>query len=196
VNQPKKPPRHAEAVADPKWDGVRLDAFVSEGLGLFSRSQAKQRIVEATVNGKPARLAKKLKAGDLVAVDYREAVPVDVLPEDIALEVLFENSDVIVMDKPQGMVVHPEAATRRGHWSTRSSSTARGWPRASARKSLGPCIVHRLDKETSGVIIAAKNPRAHEALFLPIQSRKARKLYLAILSGSPRRIAGGSRLDS
>jgi len=178
--------KHAEArIDDPAWEGIRLDAFVSECLGLFSRSQAKARIVEARVNEKPVRIAKKLKSGDLVAVDYRDAPPPDVTPQDIPLAIVFENDEVIVIDKPQGMVVHPGSGNPSGTLVNALLFHCAGLQSSFGGEDPRPGIVHRLDKETSGVIIAAKNARAHESLSLQFKTRKARKLYLALLIGSP-----------
>ena len=93
---------------------MRLDIFLAERLALFSRSQARARIVSLAVNGAPARLGKKLKVGDRISLAYAEAPGPDVSPEDIPLSILFENQDVIVVDKPQGMVVHPGSGNRSG----------------------------------------------------------------------------------
>ncbi|HUJ76266.1 MAG TPA: RluA family pseudouridine synthase, partial [bacterium] len=92
----------------------RLDVYLSEHLRLFSRSQARGRVVEVSVNGSAARLARKVRAGDILHVSYRDPPPLDLVPEDIPLTVLFENDDVIVVDKPAGMVVHPGSGNQSG----------------------------------------------------------------------------------
>jgi 23S rRNA pseudouridine1911/1915/1917 synthase len=170
--------------------GLRLDLFVSERLGLFSRSQAKARITEARVNGRSVRLSHKLKPGDLVSVEYTDAPPIDLLPEEIPLNILFENEDVIVIDKPQGMVVHPGSGNPGGTLLNALLFHCKGLGKAFGKEEPRPGIVHRLDKETSGVLIAAKNPRAHELLSAQFKSRRARKRYLALVQGRPRELRG------
>ncbi len=169
---------------------MRVDAFLAEHLALFSRSQARSRVVSLLVNGAPARLGKKLKLGDRITLAWAEAPGPDVEPEDIALSVIFENNDVIVVDKPQGMVVHPGSGNHAGtlvnallfHCARLADEFGAGDPR--------PGIVHRLDKDTSGVIIAAKNPAAHDFLARQFQARTAKKRYVAIVKGRPTPPAG------
>jgi len=171
-------------VDDPGAAGMRLDVYISERLRLFSRSQARARILSIAVNDAPARLGRRLRLGDVVTISYAEPQASDLAPEDIPLSVLFENDDAIVIDKPQGLVVHPGSGNPSGtlvnallfHCSGLTSSFTAGDPR--------PGIVHRLDKETSGVIIVAKNTRAHEFLAGQFQDRSVRKRYLALVSGA------------
>ncbi len=170
---------------DPGLEGTRLDVFLADHMRLFSRSQAKTRVVEARVNGSAVRLSRKLRQGDLVEVDFMEAAPVNAVPQNIPLSIIFENEDVIVLNKAQGMVVHPGSGNPTGtlvnallfHCGNLADEFGGGDSR--------PGIVHRLDKETSGVIIAAKNPRAHEFLSAQFKARRTRKRYLAILWGRP-----------
>ncbi|HET6487835.1 MAG TPA: RluA family pseudouridine synthase [Spirochaetia bacterium] len=174
----------------PELAGMRLDLFLSEGLGLFSRSQARGRVQEALVNGKPARLSKRLKLGDVVRVRWSEAPPMDLVPEDIPLEILYEDANVIVVDKPQGMVVHPGSGN-----ASHTLANALVYHCAQVQAlfppgDLRPGIVHRLDKETSGVIIVAKNPSAHEMLAGQFRARSVRKRYLALVRGRPKEEAG------
>ena len=120
-----QPPKSLEAtVEDPACAGMRLDIFLAERLALFSRSQARARIVSLAVNGAPW-LGKKLKVGDRISLAYAEAPGPDVSPEDIPLSILFENQDVIVVDKPQGMVVHPGQRQPLGHSRERHSFSLR-----------------------------------------------------------------------
>jgi len=178
------PQRRAEArVEDPGLAGTRVDTFVSETLGLFSRSQARARIVEVRVNGAPARLGRKLKAGDAVSVVYRDAPAPEASPENIPLSILFENDDVLVVDKPQGMVVHPGCGNLSGTLVNALLFHCEGIAARFGAGDARPGIVHRLDKETSGVIIVAKNVRAHEHLAAQFQARTVRKRYLAVVRG-------------
>ena len=181
VNQP----RTVEArVEDPAAVGMRLDVFISESLGLFSRSQVRSRILSIEVNGSPARLARRLKLGDRVSLVCAEPPAVQALAEDLPLDIIFENNDVIVIDKPQGMVVHPGSGNHSGTLLNallfHCSGLAAGFPADDPR----PGIVHRLDKETSGVIIAAKNARAHDFLASQFQDRSVQKRYIAIAAGT------------
>jgi len=177
-------PRAIEArVERPQDVGIRLDVFITERLGLFTRSQARSRVVSLAVNGAPARMGRKLKLGDVVLLSYADPPASDLTPENMPLAVLFENDDVIVIDKPQGLVVHPGSGNRSGtlvnavlfHF----RQLAAGFPPGDPR----PGIVHRLDKETSGVIIVAKSSAAHHFLAAQFQDRTARKRYVAVVQG-------------
>jgi 23S rRNA pseudouridine1911/1915/1917 synthase len=170
-------------VERPQDAGIRLDVFITERLALFTRSQARSRVVSVVVNGAPARMGRKLKLGDVVRVSYDDPPASDLLPEDLPLPVLFENDDVIVIDKPQGLVVHPGSGNRSGTLVNavlfHSRQLAAGFPPGDPR----PGIVHRLDKETSGVIIVAKTSAAHHFLAAQFQDRTVRKRYVAVVQG-------------
>jgi 23S rRNA pseudouridine1911/1915/1917 synthase len=165
--------------------GTRLDVFLADRMGLFSRSQAKARVLEARVNGSAARLSRKLKHGDVVEVDFTDAPPVNAVAQDMPLSIIFENDDVVVLDKAQGMVVHPGSGNQTGTLVNALLFHCRDLAREFGGEDLRPGIVHRLDKETSGVIIAAKNPRAHAFLASQFKARRAKKRYLAVLRGRP-----------
>ncbi len=169
---------------------MRLDVYVSERLRLFSRSQARGRILDIAVNGVPARLARKVRGGDVLTMSYVDPPQPDLAPEDIPLSVLFENEDVIVLDKPQGMVVHPGSGNRSGTMLNALLFHCRGLAERFAAGDSRPGIVHRLDKDTSGVIIAAKNVAAHAILSRQFHDRAARKRYLAVAVGAPPRASG------
>jgi 23S rRNA pseudouridine1911/1915/1917 synthase len=170
-------------VDDPGSAGMRLDVFIAEKLGLFSRSQVRLRVVSALVNGSPARLSKKLKLGDLVAVSYSDAPASTLEPEDIPLSILYENDDVVVLDKPQGMVVHPGSGNRSGTLVNALLFHYKDLARVFGADDPRPGIVHRLDKDTSGVIVVAKNARAHEELARQFRDRLVRKRYIALVAG-------------
>ena len=177
-------------VRDSSLAGVRLDVFIADHMKLFSRSQARTRVAEAQVNGRRVRLSHKLRLGDMVSVDYTEQVGPDVVAEDIPLSILFENDDAIVIDKPQGMVVHPGSGNAHGTMVNALLFHCSQLGEAFGQETARPGIVHRLDKETSGVIIAAKNPIAHEYLSAQFKSREVRKRYLAITVGTLPAAAG------
>jgi 23S rRNA pseudouridine1911/1915/1917 synthase len=128
-------------------------------------------------------MGRKLKLGDVVLLSYADPPASDLAPENLPLSVLFENDDVIVIDKPQGLVVHPGSGNRSGTLVNavlfHSQHLAAGFPPGDPR----PGIVHRLDKETSGVIIVAKNLAAHHFLAGQFQDRTVRKRYIAVVHG-------------
>ncbi|MCH5294585.1 MAG: RluA family pseudouridine synthase [Treponema sp.] len=167
---------------------TRIDKYVSEIPGGISRSHLKACATEILVNGKDAKLSHKISAGDSVQIRWQENIPQDIEPEDIPLRIIYEDSDVCVIDKEQGMVVHPAA----GNWSGTLVSALLWRYKKSAIQNAGdetqlrPGIVHRLDKDTSGVMITAKNHAAQE--FLSAQFRNHRTLikeYICICTGRP-----------
>ena len=172
-------------IEDPALTGLRLDRFVAEHLGLFSRSQLASRVRGLAVNGAPARQSRRLRLGDLVRVEYDDPAPLRVEGEPIPLAVIFENNDAIVIDKPPGMVVHPGNGNRSGTLLNALLAHRPGMAAAWGSGEARPGIVHRLDKDTSGVMVAAANPAAHEALARQFKDREVRKRYLAIVRGAP-----------
>jgi 23S rRNA pseudouridine1911/1915/1917 synthase len=184
-------PRTVEArVDDPAAVGMRLDVFIAENLGLFSRSQARSRILSVAVNGSPARLGRKLRLGDRVSLVCTDPPSINALAEDLPLNIIFENDDVIVIDKPQGMVVHPGSGNHSGTLLNALLHHCRGLAAEFPAEDPRPGIVHRLDKETSGVIIAAKNARAHDFLAAQFQDRTVQKRYIAIAAGTLPALSG------
>jgi 23S rRNA pseudouridine1911/1915/1917 synthase len=163
---------------------TRIDTYIADVLKLFSRSQAKKRVRVLLVNGRPAKLSKHLLPGDRLEVAYRDAPELQLEPEAIELRILYEDRNVLVIDKQQGMVVHPAG----GNWSG-TLVNALLWHCRDLRngfeaEELRPGIVHRLDKDTSGVIITAKNAKVREYLSEQFRRRRVLKRYLAILAGS------------
>ena len=170
----------------------RLDKFIASHApeSSLTRSQLKSSALCVLLNEKPAKLSSKVKQGDTVRVAW-ELPPITVEPEEIPLAVLFENSDVTVVDKAQGMVTHPGAGNRCGtlvnallfHWgkSVEQQTDADDDFHQNVRSG----IVHRLDKDTSGVIIAAKNQEAHLWLTEQFANRRVKKEYIALVAGRP-----------
>jgi 23S rRNA pseudouridine1911/1915/1917 synthase len=161
----------------------RLDAFITESLGLFPRSQLKQRLVRLLLNGKNVKPAKRVKDGDVIEIVWTDPPPPALEPEPMDLDIIFENDDVIVVNKPPGLVVHPGAGNRSHTLVNGLLARLGSLKETFAGSPLRPGIVHRLDKDTSGVIIAAKHPAALEHLARQFRRRKARKLYLAFAAG-------------
>ena len=173
----------------------RADRYIAETLGILSRSQLKARGAAIEVNGRVAKLSRPLKSGDRLVVTWTDEVSPALVPEALPLDILFEDDRVMVVNKAAGMVTHPGAGNRRGtlvnavlgHLAalpTRASSSAR----VSAPQRGG--IVHRLDKDTSGVIIIAKDAEAQAFLAGQFKDRSTRKEYLALTVGLPRGFSG------
>jgi 23S rRNA pseudouridine1911/1915/1917 synthase len=169
--------------------GMRLDRYIAERLGLLSRSQIKARELKAAVNGKEIKISHIVKGGDALELSWKEAEPLNIVPENIPLDILFENDRAVVINKAQGMVVHPGAGNRRGTLVNalyyRRLRRANELGGSLETEGLRPGIVHRLDKETSGVIIAAYDDEALAFLAGQFKSRKTGKTYIAIVKGIP-----------
>jgi 23S rRNA pseudouridine1911/1915/1917 synthase len=164
----------------------RLDKFLVGLLQEFSRSRIQGLIADGfvDVDGRAARKSgQPLENGSTVTVRIPPAVPTELLAEDIPLDIVFENDDLIVVDKPAGMVVHPAA----GHASGTLVNAVLGYD--PDLEGIGgeerPGVVHRLDKATSGLILLAKNERAHRWLQEQFRLRKVEKTYLALVDGKP-----------
>jgi 23S rRNA pseudouridine1911/1915/1917 synthase len=164
----------------------RLDHFLVERLPEFSRSRLQGLIKDGfiAVDGKPAKKAgQKLEPGSQVEVHIPPPVPSGLVGEDISLDILYEDDDLLVVNKPAGMVVHPAA----GHDTGTLVHAVLGYD--PHLEGIGgeerPGVVHRLDKETSGLILLAKNERAHSWLQDQFRLRKVQKIYLALVDGAP-----------
>ncbi len=172
-------------------EGLRADAFLAGAVEGLSRSAA-QKLLEAGLarcDGKPLTKSIKLPMGAVVEVDLPEPEPLEAQSEDIPLDVVFEDADVIVINKPVGLVVHPAPGHPSGtvvnallHHCGGSLSGING--------VLRPGIVHRIDRDTSGLLIAAKNDKAHLALAAQLQDHSLHRLYHGIVVGRLREDAG------
>ncbi|MFO7983572.1 MAG: RluA family pseudouridine synthase [Desulfuromonadales bacterium] len=161
----------------------RLDLYLAEKLPEKSRSQIKKLIEEGrvTIDGTAVRAALKLRGGEELRVDIPEAMPVETLPENIPLEILYQDSDLIVINKPAGMVVHPAAGHHSGTLVNALLYHCRDLSGISGE--LRPGIVHRLDKDTSGVMVAAKNDAAHQDLSRQFKLHSIARRYVALVCG-------------
>ena len=163
--------------------GIRIDMYVAEKVDI-SRV-AVQKLIEnqkLIVNGKNVKSSYKVKLGDVIEFEIEEPQEIDIKPEDIPLEVLYEDNDIIVVNKPKGMVVHPANGNLDG--------TLVNAVMAKCKNSLSgiggkirPGIVHRLDKDTSGAIIVAKNDKAHIKLSNQLKNHEIEKTYIALVRG-------------
>lgn len=171
--------------------GKRLDSFLAASLPELTRSAA-VRLIETgqvTIDGRPAAKSCKLTGRETISVILPEPEPIEALPQDIPLDVVYEDGDVIVINKPVGLVVHPAPGHPDGtlvnallHHCGDSLSGVGG--------ALRPGIVHRIDRDTSGLIIAAKNDAAHQALSAQLQDHTLARTYEAVVVGSLREDSG------
>jgi 23S rRNA pseudouridine1911/1915/1917 synthase len=170
--------------------GLRLDRYVSEQLNLLSRSQIKARNLKAKVNRKEVKLSRLVKHGDTLELCWDDAPPQNIIPQDIPLNIIFENERCVVINKEQGMVVHPGAGNRQGTLANALYFRILNRGGAKVSDSVRPGIVHRLDKDTSGIIIAAYDDEAHAFLSQQFKDRETRKNYIALVCGTPKEKKG------
>ena len=179
--------------------GARVDAFLAGALPLSrSRIQALLEDGHALVDGARARSNTRLRGGERVTVREPAPTPVDLVPEDLPLAVLFEDDDILIIDKAAGMAVHPGAGIPSG---TVANAVRFRCPEAAIGGELRPGIVHRLDKDTSGVLVIAKNDEALRALAAAFAERRVEKRYRAYCLGRPREdrfdlVTGHRRADN
>jgi 23S rRNA pseudouridine1911/1915/1917 synthase len=171
----------------PQEAGQRLDVFLAAQLPEFSRATL-QRAIDAghvRVAGGACKASLRLREGSQIVVNQIAVPREGPAPQDIPLTILYEDDAIVVVDKPAGMIVHPA----KGHWEgTLASALAHHFGTLSGRGGpTRPGIVHRLDRETSGVIVVAKNDQAHDALSAQFKAREVEKEYLAIVVGVPDR---------
>src|SRR5215468_2166123 len=171
----------------------RLDVFVSAQNARVSRAAARRWIDRGlvTVNGRPAKSARRVRPGDLIACPATEREPPPVEPEPIPLDVLHEDAAVLVVNKPAGLVMHPAP----GHWTGTllnalvhhvEARGSDGRPPPGAQRAR-PGLVHRLDRGTSGVLVIAKTDAAHRELSRQFRSHSIHRVYLALVAGAVRR---------
>lgn len=163
--------------------GERADKYIAEIVGILNRSQLKARGARLLVDGKEQKFSRRLAAGDRIELFWTDEPEHGLAPEKLDVTIIYEDDNVFVFDKAQGMVTHPAA----GNWGGTLANAAL-WLDAE-RKGGGSAprggIVHRLDKDTSGVIIVARNAEAHEFLASQFKNRTTRKEYLAFVRGFP-----------
>jgi 23S rRNA pseudouridine1911/1915/1917 synthase len=166
-----------------KNESGRLDKFLADQLPDHSRSQIQGWIKDeqVTVNSEPSKANYKLQQDDVIALSIPEPVEIDAQPEDIAIDIVYEDKDVVVINKPQGMVVHPSLGHESGTlvnallYHIKDLSGING--------KIRPGIVHRIDKDTSGLLMVAKNDVAHEKLAEQLQDKTAGREYIGLVHG-------------
>ena len=180
-----------EFIVEQETAGQRIDRFLSgEDTGL-SRSALQALVAEGHVqcNGKAVAKSLKLKAGDTVLLEIPDAKPIEAVPQDIPLDIVYEDSHLLVVNKPKGMVVHPAPGNPDGTlvnallWHCKGSLSGIGG-------EIRPGIVHRIDKDTSGLLVVAKNDAAHQALSAQMSVHSIHRVYHAVVYGNLREDEG------
>ena len=165
-------------------EGARLDKFLAKSIDYLTRS-ALQRVIASggvTIDGREAAKSRALKAGEDVSVTVPDAVELDVEPQNIPLDIYYEDDDLLVVYKPKGMVVHPAPGNHDGTlvnallWHCRGSLSG-------INGVLRPGIVHRIDKDTSGLLLVAKSDFAHVSLAAQIKEHSLNRIYQAMVYG-------------
>lgn len=164
-------------------DGERLDSAVQKKISEFTRSRIKQLIDDGAIllNGKVVKAGEKVKIGQTVSYDIPEIKPLEAKAEDIDFEIVYEDGDLLVINKPQGLVVHPCSSTKDG--TLVNGLLHRVKDLSGINGVLRPGIVHRLDKNTSGLMLVAKNDLAHISLAQQIKDKTCKRKYFALVEG-------------
>lgn len=170
-------------------EGMRLDAYLAAHIEGWSRARL-QRLIESgdvLVNARQAKAAYKVSPGDEIEIELIASTTCDFVPENIPLNIVFEDDDLVVIDKPAGLVVHPAAGVTSG---TLANALAYHFQRLPNSQSIRPGIVHRLDKDTSGLLVAAKTESSHQNLSDQFRAREVFKSYLALVYGVVKQESG------
>jgi 23S rRNA pseudouridine1911/1915/1917 synthase len=176
--------------------GRRLDQFLATQVPDISRARVQQLIQEhlVTIDGRPVKASLRLRGGEAISIEgVVHLPPLRAVPEDIPLDIVYEDDDVAVINKPAGMMVHAGAGateSERNRGTLVNALLHRFAALSAVGGELRPGIVHRLDKETSGLIVVAKNDAAHRKLAAQFSGRRVKKTYIALVSGWPRRERG------
>jgi 23S rRNA pseudouridine1911/1915/1917 synthase len=188
---PKLPVFHGGVCLEPDKQ-TRLDCYIADTLCLMRRSQIKRRLLCAKVNDKAVKVSRLIKNGDVLNLSWEDPAPLDLIAEDMPLDIVYEDEKVIVINKAQGLVVHPGAGNRSG--TLVNALLAHQLKKNKSGVDLfggeRPFIVHRLDKDTSGLIIAAWDNDTVSFLSDQFKERAVRKTYAAIVKGAPKEQRG------
>jgi 23S rRNA pseudouridine1911/1915/1917 synthase len=177
-------------VVAPEAAGLRIDTYLTSKLDGLSRTRIQRSIEDGDilVNDGTVKSGYRVSAGDKVEIDIPPAPPIEIVPEAIPLDLVYEDDDLIVVDKPAGLVVHPGA----GNWTgTLVNALVYHFDQLSgAAGRIRPGIVHRIDKDTSGLLVVAKNDPAHERLSDEFRDRQVSKAYIALVYGRVKEARG------
>lgn len=178
-------------IALPENDGVRIDIFAAETDEVSSRNAA-QKLIEGGavfVNGKTAAKNYRIKTGDSVEINIPDPEPAEALPQDIPVDIVYEDNDMLVVNKPKGMVVHPAAGNPDKTLVNALLFHCKG-SLSSINGVIRPGIVHRIDKNTSGLLVVAKNDKSHLALAEQIKEHSFTREYEAVNCGRFKELSG------
>lgn len=178
-------------VVPPTADGQRLDSFLATVFPDLSRARIQRLIRDGLVrvDGRPSRAATRVRPGQTIALQVPPAEALALEAEDLPLQIVYEDDDVLVIDKPAGLVVHPAPGHPRGTLANAVLGHWRGTP-AEAGQGLRLGLVHRLDKDTSGLLVVARHEAAQASLARQMQEGQVEKRYLALVRGQPSPPAG------
>ena len=179
----------------------RLDKYIASLPNGMNRSKLKSGVTQILVNGKISKLSQKINGGDLIDISWEDNIPDNIEPESIPLDIIYEDDNVTVVNKKQGMVTHPACGNWSGtlvnallyHWGREAVKQIKEGSEQKIMEFRRPGIVHRLDKETSGIIITAKNRDVEEYLGQQFRNKTLRKEYILIVKGRPPAVAGDIR---
>lgn len=171
-------------------EAERLDSFVARSIDNITRASVQKLIAdgEITVDGTPRKSSLKLQGGERIEVNIPPPKPSETIAESIPLEILHEDEDLVVVNKPAGMVVHPGAGTKGG--TLVNALLAHCTDLSGIGGTMRPGIVHRIDKNTTGALVVAKNDLAHQSLANQFKEHTIKRVYLALVYGSPREDRG------
>ena len=171
-------------VIEEKYHGMRMDSVVTELNAKISRSQAQNLIKEGKIllNGKSTKASTKVKAGDDIMIPevVEKKLEEGLIAEDIPLDILYEDEEIVVVNKPKNMVVHPAVGNHSG---TLVNALLGKTKLSDVNGEYRPGIIHRLDKDTTGVLVIAKTNYAHQTIAKQIQNRTTKKIYVALVRG-------------
>ena len=165
--------------------GVRLDSYITKKLNDLSRANI-QRLIEdgnILVNSAKQKISYKVNSGDKIEITIPEPKKIDLKPQDIKVEIVYEDNDIIVVNKPKGLVVHPAVGNLDGTLVNAIMNICKD-SLSGIGGEVRPGIVHRLDKDTTGLLIVAKNDKAHINLSEQIKNREVKKIYIALVRGN------------
>ncbi len=178
--------RHVSLTVPPGADGLRADRFVADATGL-TRAHVQRLIKEGLLvrDGRPIRANVSVSAGEGLDLEIPDVRPVEIEAEDIPITVVYEDDDMLIVNKPAGLVTHPSPGHAGG--TLVNALLARGGPAAFGGIAgvARPGIVHRLDRDTSGLLMVARNDRAQASLMAQLKARRVKKTYLALVAGEP-----------
>ncbi len=180
---------------------IRLDKFIASLPNGMNRSKLKSGVTEILINGKKVKLSAKVQASDQIDIQWEDNIPDDIEPENLPLDIIYEDENVTVVNKKQGMVTHPACGNWNGtlvnallyHWGRKAVSQLKQGSASEILERRRPGIVHRLDKETSGIIITAKNRDSEEFLQKQFKEKSLQKEYILICTGRPPKRTGDIR---